>query len=59
MDMSTEQQSLVVSITAIGCVSGVLISGPLSDWIGRKVVIMIADIFFTAGSLLMCFAPTI
>ena len=43
----------------IGAAIGALFSGSISDNIGRKKVIMLADIFFTLGSILMGIAPTV
>lgn len=36
-----------------------MIAGPLSDSVGRKPVVILADILFTAGALIMALAPTI
>jgi SP family myo-inositol transporter-like MFS transporter 13 len=49
----------VVSLALLGAAIGALFAGQISDKFGRKKVIMIADIAFTAGSLLQAFAPTI
>jgi len=43
----------------LGAAFGALFSGSISNKIGRKPVIMIADVFFTVGSFVMGFAPTI
>ena len=43
----------------IGAAAGSLFSGTLSDKIGRKPVILLADLLFTIGALLMAFAPSI
>ena len=43
----------------IGAAIGSLFSGTISDKIGRKPVILIADALFTLGAILMAFAPTI
>ena len=48
-----------MSIALIGAAIGSLFSGSISDRIGRKKVILIADVLFTAGAALMAFAPTI
>jgi MFS family permease len=34
-------------------------AGPLADKIGRKTVIMVADLLFTAGAIIMAFSPTL
>ena len=48
-----------MSIALIGAAIGSLFSGSISDRIGRKNVILVADVLFTAGAALMAFAPTI
>ena len=48
-----------MSIALIGAAIGSLFSGSISDKIGRKGVILVADILFTAGAALMAFSPTI
>lgn len=58
-NITEKQRSLVVSLALAGAAVGSLISGTLSDKIGRKKVIMAADLLFTAGAFVMAFAPTI
>ena len=48
-----------MSITMVGAAIGALFSGSISDKIGRKKVILLADLLFTAGSVIMAVAPTI
>ena len=43
----------------LGAAIGALFSGSISDNIGRKPVIMIADVLFTVGSVVMGLSPTI
>lgn len=40
-----------------GAAVGALFAGTLSDKIGRKPVILLADTFFTLGAAIMAFAP--
>lgn len=47
---------LIVSLALLGAFIGSLIAGPLSDRFGRKAMIMVADVMFTAGSLTMMLA---
>lgn len=58
-DISDEQIELVVSIAQIGSAIASLLSGPLQDKIGRKPTIILSDILFTLGALVMAVAPTI
>ncbi len=50
---------MIVSIALIGAAIGSLFSGYFSDKFGRRKVIMVADILFTVGSVIMAIAPTI
>jgi MFS family permease len=43
----------------LGAAIGSLISGLLSDQIGRKPTIILADIIMSVGALLMALSPTI
>ena len=58
-DITDSQIALIVSIALIGAAIGSLFSGSISDKIGRKRVILVADLMFTVGAALMAFAPTI
>ena len=58
-DITDSQIALIVSIALIGAAIGALFSGTISDRIGRKKVIIFADVLFTIGSLIMAFSPTI
>jgi len=58
-DITDGQRSLVVSLALIGAAVGSLFSGTISDKIGRKKVILFADIMFTLGAIVMAWAPTI
>ena len=48
-----------MSIALMGAAFGALFSGSISDKIGRKKVIIIADILFTIGAAVMALAPTV
>ena len=50
---------MVVSLTTLGAAMGSLFSGTLSDKIGRKPVILIADVLFTIGAVTMAWASSI
>lgn len=51
-------EELVVSITIAGAAIAALIAGPVSDFCGRKFVLLLASLVFTLGSILMSSAPT-
>ena len=48
-----------MSLTTIGAAIGSLVSGSLSDNIGRKPIILMADLYFTIGAAMMAFASSI
>lgn len=58
VDRSPELQETVVAAAVAGAVAGAAGGGPLSDFCGRKGALLVGDIFFVAGALLMAFAPS-
>jgi MFS transporter, SP family, solute carrier family 2 (myo-inositol transporter), member 13 len=50
---------LIISLASIGAAIGALFAGTISDKIGRKMIIVIADVLFTIGALIQALAPTI
>lgn len=48
-----------MSVALLGALVGSLLAGSLSDWIGRKPVIIISDFVFILGSLQMALADSI
>jgi SP family myo-inositol transporter-like MFS transporter 13 len=52
------EKALIVSLAQLGAFVGALMAGPLSDRLGRKPVILAADVLFIAGSVLMYASPT-
>jgi len=48
-----------VSIAQLGAAVGSLIAGPVADNWGRKPTIMLSDVLFTLGALIMGLAPSI
>ena len=58
-DITNSQIALIVSIALIGAALGAFVSGYISDLHGRKKVIIVADILFTVGALVMALAPSI
>lgn len=51
--ITNEDKELIVSLAVIGAAVGSLLIGPISDKYGRKMTIMIADIIFTIGSVMV------
>ena len=48
-DITANQIEMIVSLTGIGAGLGSLFAGPISDKIGRRTVILGADILFATG----------
>ena len=57
--MTLVERELVVSVALLGAVIGSLVAGPMSDNLGRKPSIIMSDILFATGSVLMGFAQSI
>jgi sugar porter (SP) family MFS transporter len=55
-DLTQTQESWVVSVLYIGGGIGAAIGGVLCDHLGRRTTIMISDLIFMVGSLLLFFA---
>ena len=58
-DITEGQKSMIVSMALLGAAVGSFFAGTLSDFCGRKPVIMVADVMFTLGSFMMGYAATI
>jgi sugar porter (SP) family MFS transporter len=56
--LSSFQQELVTSLLLVGAVIGALAAGRVSDWIGRRITVLITATVFIAGVLLAAFTPT-
>ena len=57
--MTQSQDAAIVSVTCFCAAVSALFSGAISDKIGRKPVILIADVIFLVGAIVMAIAPTI
>ncbi|OEL30462.1 Inositol transporter 4 [Dichanthelium oligosanthes] len=58
VEKSTVMQETIVSMAVAGAIVGAGAGGWLNDRFGRRPSILIADLLFLAGSMVMCFAPT-
>jgi sugar porter (SP) family MFS transporter len=56
--LSSFQQELVTSLLLVGAVIGALAAGRVSDWIGRRITVLITAVVFVVGVLLAAFTPT-
>ena len=57
-DLSTVEREFIVSLALLGAFLGALIAGPLSDWLGRKPIIIASSFLFCLGSVVMSWSPT-
>jgi putative MFS transporter len=55
--ISKIEGGVAASGTSIGAIAGALISGPLSDRFGRRMMIIINLIIYSLGSILLAFSP--
>jgi len=51
--ISSSQKEMIVSLAVFGAAIGCVLIGPVSDIYGRKLTIIIADILFTIGAILV------
>ncbi|GAA0169955.1 transporter [Lithospermum erythrorhizon] len=58
VETNTVVKSTIVSMAVAGAIFGAGIGGWINDKFGRKVSIMVADVLFFAGSLIMGVAPS-
>ena len=52
------QKGFLVSILLLGGIAGALLTGPLSDWLGRKTTLFINTAVFIVGSLMLAQTET-
>ncbi|KAA3453344.1 inositol transporter 4-like [Gossypium australe] len=57
VDRKTWLQELIVSMAVAGAIGGAAIGGWISDRFGRKRSILLADVLFAVGALVMALAP--
>lgn len=57
--VSNQQLGMVMSAALVGLTIGALLSGPLADWLGRKVIIINSVFFFGVWTLVTAFSHTI
>ncbi len=58
-DLTPELESWVVSAVLAGGMAGPFISGPLTDYLGRKKINILASLIFVIGSVLTAVAPDV
>lgn len=52
-DITASQKEMIVSLAVIGAAVGCVLIGPVSDNYGRKISIIISDILFTIGAIIV------
>ncbi|XAR49743.1 hypothetical protein NMG60_11033032 [Bertholletia excelsa] len=57
VEKSTILQEVIVSMAVAGAIVGAAVGGWLNDQFGRKMSILIADLLFFLGAVVMAFAP--
>ena len=55
-DITIAQREFIISVALIAAVFGALMSGPLTDWVGRRPMIFASSFLFFMGSLIICTA---
>ncbi|CAN6210005.1 unnamed protein product [Urochloa humidicola] len=58
VEKSTVLQETIVSMAVAGAIVGAGAGGWMNDRFGRRPSLLIADLLFLAGSMVMCFAPS-
>lgn len=57
--LSTQMESLVVSVVTAGAMIGAVAGGTLADRLGRRTILVWGGVIFIAGSFLAPFAPNV
>ncbi|KAK4417886.1 Inositol transporter 4 [Sesamum alatum] len=57
VDKKTWLQETIVSMAVAGAIIGAAVGGWMNDRFGRKISIMVADVLFFAGAIIMAVAP--
>lgn len=52
LDLTSTQDSLISSLMPLGAVGGSILLTPLSEYLGRKVALVVSCIFYTVGAIL-------
>jgi sugar porter (SP) family MFS transporter len=57
--LSTFPTELVVAVVLLGAAAGALSGGRISDWIGRRLTLLLTSIIFILGALICAFAGSL
>ena len=58
-EVSTRMQEIIVSAVVCGAFVGALFSGRLADWLGRRILLLLAAIAFVVGTLWVSLTPDV
>lgn len=59
LDLTTSVEGLVVAMSLIGATIITTCSGGISDWIGRRPMLIISSVLYFVGGLLMPWSPNV
>ncbi|CAI8608638.1 unnamed protein product [Vicia faba] len=57
--LQTTMEGLVVAMSLIGATVITTCSGPISDWLGRRPMLIISSVLYFLGSLVMLWSPNV
>ncbi|EFJ12833.1 hypothetical protein SELMODRAFT_182142 [Selaginella moellendorffii] len=52
-------EGIVVGSTLVGALLSTIFSGPGSDWLGRRAILIVSGVFYTTSSAIMLWSPTV
>ncbi|CDY31497.1 BnaC05g16060D [Brassica napus] len=59
MNLATSVQGLVVAMSLIGATVITTCSGPISDWLGRRPMLILASVMYFLSGLIMLWSPNV
>ncbi|XP_010537220.1 PREDICTED: monosaccharide-sensing protein 1-like [Tarenaya hassleriana] len=59
MNLATSVQGLVVAMSLIGATAITTCSGPISDWLGRRPMLIFSSILYFISGLIMVWSPNV
>ncbi|KAF7139121.1 hypothetical protein RHSIM_Rhsim07G0257400 [Rhododendron simsii] len=59
LDLETTVEGLVVAMSLIGATIITTFSGPISDWVGRRPMLIMSSLFYFVSGLVMLWSPNV
>lgn len=59
LDLSTSVEGLVVAMSLIGATAITTCSGPISDWLGRRPMLILSSMLYFVSGLIMLWSPNV